>query len=323
MISLLILLSVLPVTLFIGLIFGLIPYFTSPDLIFGLRVPDYESLELFISKMKKENLAYDLTISIFLATFFFVLYLYTQLILIELLPMLEIFLMIGVYFSFRSKIRKLKNDTFSSEQQRKISAFIPMKSTNINSVWYLIPWIELIIFIIIGAIYYPNIPSIFATHYGANGKPNAYSTKSVFSVFTLLVFIAIPLTTFFYIIIFAIRKVRSNPNVSNTKKSALQLKGFNSKLILLIIAVNIIITFTMFLGSLLIWGIIPYAYSFVVILPPLLILPLVLVFSVNIGQGGWKLYPNVKDDSDRETVKIDDSEWAGGIVYHIKKTIHF
>ena len=319
MISLLILFGVLPVILFIGIIFGLIPYFTRPDLIFGLRVPDYESLEPVISKMKKENLAYDLTISIFLAILFFVLYSYTQLILIELLPMLEIFSMIGVYFSFRSKTRKLKGNTFSSEQQRKISTFVPMKSTNINSVWYLIPWIELIIFIIIGAIYYPNIPTTFATHYGTNGKPNAYATKSIFSVFTLLIFIAIPITALFDIIIFAIRKVRSNPNFSNSKKGVLQLKGFNSRLILLTIAVNIIIIFTMFVGSLLIWGIIPDAYSFVVILPPLLIFPLVLVFSAKIGQGGWKLYPNVKDENDRETVKSDDSEWAGGIVYHNKK----
>lgn len=319
MISLLILLSIIPATLFIGIIFGLIPYFINPELVFGLRVPDYESLEPEISKMKRENFVYDLAISIFLVILFIVTYTYNQLILIEFILLLEIFLMIAVYFYFRSKTRKLKGKNISSEQQHKISAFIPAKSTNLNSVWYLIPWIELIIFIIVGALYYPSIPSTFATHYGANGKPDAYATKSIFSVFTLLVFIAIPLTVFFDVIIFAIRRVRSNVNVSTSKKASLQLKGFNSKLILFIILVNTIITFTMFLGSLLTWGIIPNAYSFVVVLPPILILPLVLIFSAKIGQGGWKLYPNIKDDKESDTIRNDDNEWAGGLVYHNRK----
>jgi uncharacterized membrane protein len=318
LISIVILLSIVPVTLFIGIIFGLIPYFIRPDLIFGLRVPDYQYFGPVISKMKKENLIYDLSISIILVVFFIILYTYIPPILIELIPMLEIFFMTGVYFYFRSKTQELKNKTISLEQQTRISAFIQTGSTNINPVWYLVPWIELIIFIIIGTIYYPNIPNTFAIHFGPNGKPNAYATKSITSVFLLLIFIAIPLTVLFDLIIFAIGRSRTNANVPNPKKSALQLKGFNSKLFLLLIAINIIVTFTMFLGSLLMWGVIPSAYSFILVLPPLLILPLVLIFAARNGQAGWKMYPNVKDGEDNGAVRDDDKEWIGGLIYRNK-----
>jgi uncharacterized membrane protein len=320
MFSFLILSTIIPLVLFIGLFFAFNPYFTRPELIFGVRFMDYQNFVPVINGMKKRNVIYDLLISVLFLVLTLILLVYTSAIIAVLFPVAEIIPLTLVYFHFRGSTKELKSSVGEENNKNStVSAYISKSSMNVSAVWYALPWIELIIFIIIGILHYPAIPNRFATHFGLNGKPNEYETKSIFSVFSLLVFTAIPLTVLLEGISYAINRTRSGSNNAQPRKSSIQMKGFNARMVKLLVGINMIILATLFLSSLIIWNVISSSYVAILTLPVILILPLVFWFAASSGQTGWKMYRNLEETPDKGNTVDDDKEWAGGLVYHNKE----
>jgi uncharacterized membrane protein len=319
LISLLLLSTVLPVVLFIGLFFAFIPYFTRPELIFGIRFMDHENYDPIINGLKKRNIIYDISISLVFIVLAVILSIYISALIASLFPILELVPLTLVYFHFRGITKHMKDEAGEENQRNStVSAYIPKSGPNVNALWYALPWIELVIFIVIGILYYPSIPDRFATHFGLNGKPDEYSTKSIFSVFSLLVFTAIPLTVLLEVISYAIQRTRPGSNNAQPMKSSIQMKGFNARIVKLLVGINMIILVTLFLSSLIVWNVISSSYTFIVPLPVIVILPLVFWFAASSGQTGWKMYQNLNDTGGKDNTLDDDREWAGGLVYHNK-----
>ncbi|KJE49966.1 MULTISPECIES: DUF1648 domain-containing protein [Acidiplasma] len=313
MIPLLFILINVPVIIFIGLTYGLIPYLTRPELVFGIRIKG-DVYNQKIKSMKFKNLLIDLLISIIFTLLTLILYVYINIIVLLILPLTEIILVLLVYFYFRSHVRLLKINL--EDNQKVISSYIPKSNIKVSLLWYVFPWIELMFFIIIGIIYYPHIPSRFPTHFGLSGKPNEYASKSPYSAFFLMLFVGVPVTVVFDVLSYAIQ--RSAAGNSPTKKSLIQFRSFNTGMVKLLMGINLIIILNMFLAAAITWELIPKSYIFIIALPVLLIFPLILWYSVTTGQTGWKKYPYLKDNEHDNNIE-DDKEWAGGLIYHNKE----
>lgn len=306
------------ISIFIGILIASIPYVARPDIVFGVRLNRNVYQSPLIRSMKMENCVYVLLISSIFSGAFLLGSTYVPTFIFALTPMLELVPMVPVYFHFRSRVLRIKEEMADVDYQKKISAFVPVVNNRISNIWYFLPWIEIIIFVMVGVEYYPYIPDKMAIHFGINGQANAFAAKSILSVFSLLLFVAAPLTAFFDLLSFSLLRVRSNANTSTPKTSSTQMKGFNKGIAKLLAVINAIVVFSMFLGSLLMWNVLPPGYSHILVLPVFIILPIVLFFIFKNGQGGWKLYPGLKEKEDESIVRDDDGEWTGGLIYHNK-----
>lgn len=91
------------------------------------------------------------------------------------------------YVTARSRIRRAKadGDWYQGVSTRLAADVTPSARFRPPVVWLAIAGAVLVVVFAVGVALYPGLPHTFPTHWGADGTPNVYSTKSVWSAFGL------------------------------------------------------------------------------------------------------------------------------------------
>ena len=299
---------VAPILLFIGITFAIIPFLTPPYIQFGIRIYN-DPNDLPLPKYRMEFAAISIVISVAMIFLFLLESDMAQTLLISLSPLIQIFTLFIVYFAYHYRVLSIRGKAEDTGNHETASAFILKDEGSFRYLFLVVPWIFLLIYIIIGLLYYISIPETFPIHFNSNGIPNQYATKSVLSVFSILIFVGIPTTALLEIIAIAILRAKPFQNPANPVKTSVQMTGFNRINSTMILLVAITIQLTLFLSSATTWDLIPHQYVLLTVLPVIVSLPIILIVSLRTGQTGWKLYPGSNETRQQVTPRNDDANW--------------
>ena len=287
-----------------------------PTIQFGVHISEGQATDPIVTKSKRRYTFLCAAISAPLVISSFFVYGYSPFLTVIVWPFLDLVALFAVYYAFRLRILSFKKENKQSATSESSVAVVEGKPTKVSPILFLLPWVEVSVFVLVGLLYYPIIPSVFATHYGANGQPNAYAQKTYLSVFTLLIFVAVPITALLEGLSLLFPRIRPFQNPVSPRKTAKQMAGFNRIMVYFMLLTIIVLNLTMFLSSAIEWGLVPKSYLFLSILPVFFILAAVLVVALKAGQGGWKLYPGATESPTDATPTNDDSLWRAGVVYY-------
>ena len=304
------------ITAFVSIVFAITPYFTPPYIQFGVRIPDGQESNILLKGTRLKFLVFDLAIMIVLIAIYIVYLNRISPIISGIMPLFDIILSFLVYLKFHYHTLKLKSDMQPLQEQTEVStAVIGEDSLGVRHIALLLPWIELGFFIAIGIYRYPFIPNTFPIHFGANGQPNGYATKSIESVFSVILLVGVPVNVLFSGISLALLRVNPFQNPRSPVKTRMQMTGFNRINFYLMAAIALVVNLTLFLSSAVIWGMLSNSYIYLAIIPVIAILPAIIIIGMKVGQTGWKLYPNANSSEEGVAARNDDSFWKGGVIY--------
>lgn len=310
--------------LFIGAMLTLVPDMTEKTLVFGVRVPT-SKLGLPVFRRVKKTYRVLMIVLTVLGAIVALLIPSNYILLATLMPLIVLLPFLIVYLNAHYSLESAKSEgNWYSEITAASSAELVISGADLRIWVYFLPAIILLAATFVaGAILYPSIPDVFATHFGANGVANQYSTKSIWSVFSLG-FIGIIVNAFLIVLTYAIYRTPLSQDPSDHSGSSRRRifrKRFVGMMGVILAALNI-----MFLiGSLAIWEVVsPGIYLLPMMLSPLFaMLVVITVIMYRTGQVGANLRLDGTSEAphDQEAPgtaparKDDDSLWKAGVIY--------
>ncbi|GGD22636.1 DUF1648 domain-containing protein [Pontibacillus salipaludis] len=318
-------------TLIVSVIQVSIPFLVKRTVVFGVTVPMEHTNHAVIKRSKKLYSIITGVLVLGVLITFLVWSMRTtptdvQMALMGLmLPLLVIVTSLVLYFYFHIKISKLKKEQrwFEGKKQVKIS------DLNIRAKDEMLPWyvVSLPILLTIGLMVftvanYSQFPDQIPVHWGADGKPDAYTDKSALSVLSLPLILLVLQGMFLGIIELTKRsgfKIRPT-NTQASKKRQMNLRKYTSWLLLL---VSLLLTMLFsFLQVMTLYG--NMFSDMMVMLVPLIFMFLTLagavVFAIKVGKVDSDLDEVVVTDQDDKVEEYDeDRYWIGGMIYFNKQ----
>ncbi len=212
------------------------------------------------------------------------------------------------YFAARRLARSQPASALPSPTERPSAELRPRRYGDY------VPWLwELLPLVIIGAtvVYlvatYPSLPQTYPTHFGVDGRPNGYSTKSIAGYFSL-VWTQLGMEALLTLLSVLVVRSRSLPGEAEARFRRAWLRFLYVLKVgtIALIGISAVgIGYSAVSGS----GL-PVAFFFVTIALLLLALGGTLVLSLRTGQGGARLSPEAP-----ATDRMSDRHWILGEIY--------
>lgn len=303
---------------------GAMPFLLKKTVVFGVTIPDPYTDEKDFQQMKKAYAGIVFALGIlFMAAYYFLTRLSGNLILSAgiTLPFALLFLSMALYFYFHAKTTKLKKTKRLGEglkQVRVTDLNIRTRDEMLPSYLFLIPFAIGIGLIAFTATQYSRLPDPIPTHWGIDGKPDAFSPKNPMSVLALPLILLIMQAMFLGINV-ATNQSGIKLNAAKRKTSAVQQLSFRKYTSWLLYGVSILVTFLFtflqlttiypdFAGEASMIGL-PLAFT-------LAVLVATGVYAFKIGQSGSRLEVEVVDEPAEGVTEVDDDRyWKGGLFY--------
>ncbi|MGM0839956.1 MAG: DUF1648 domain-containing protein [Bacillota bacterium] len=238
-----------------------------------------------------------------------------------LLPFVILFISMSLYFYFHMKVSTLKREKqwFKDRKQVKVSEL------NLRTKDEMLPWIVYVIPMVITAglmvftlVNYNSLPDQIPTHWGPDGKPDAFTTKSYLSALTLPIVLLVMNAMFL-----GINELTRNSgiklsagNIKASRVRQLRLRKYTSWLLFFIsILISMLFTFLQFttlyensVSDLLIITM-PLAFSALVLIGTVLM-------AIKVGKKDSDLDLEIIDEGTGEVINADDDQyWKGGLFY--------
>ena len=311
-------------TAIVGILISLVPYMTEKTVNFGVRTPESQLGSKVIKSARKTYTALVLVFTaVLVITGLFIFPNY--ILLLALFPLLLVALSFSTYLPEHYRIERVKKtENWIGESSSTITANFVSGRSDPFPWFFAIPGIvEVVLLVVTGIAYYPSIPAVFPTHYGANGLPNEYSAKSIISVF-LLGFISTAVTLLMILIAYVIDKTPlriSSPSLADQERAII----FRKRMTEVMLVIPVFINLTFIVGSYNEWGILSVrsdSLTLFLLLPVFAMVIVIIIVSLKTGQLGSNLkLENENDDraypieSGSAGVKDDDLYWCGGVIY--------
>ncbi|EIJ79976.1 hypothetical protein PB1_06422 [Bacillus methanolicus PB1] len=180
---------------FIVILNSAIPFLLKRTVAFGVTIPEGHTDNRTIASYKKIYSTTTLLVGLILLAAYFIWAKIVnpteeRLVLTGLaIQFFVIFVSMGLYFLFHAKTTRLKRDNNwgANLKQIKIADIaIRTKDEMLSAYVFTIPMVITIGLIAYTAIQYDNIPDKIPMHWGADGQPDAFTTKTPFSSISLL-----------------------------------------------------------------------------------------------------------------------------------------
>ncbi len=314
-----------------GITLLIIPYINRKSLLFGVRIPESAATDPAVQAMRMKYtiemglcLLFTLAIAILLFAFFPDAAILTVL----YFPIALILAQFVIYLPLYRKAVQLK-----AERGWQIS-YIGVSYTgsrkerirSIPKIWYILSLLLTAASAVYGLVLYPTIPARLITHWNAAMQPDAWSDKSLLTVFIMpMVSLGLILLFFLSNVLMAVMKLQISPErpalslAQNRKYRRIMghMMGYMSFLCTLFFALMMPMTMNLYIPSAQMMTGAITLFTGLMIVPPLLI-------TIRVGQGGSKLRENILPVDAREdslvketqtTQRGDDKFWKLGIFY--------
>lgn len=303
-------------------------YVSRKDIYLGIRIPQDERKNSEVKAIGKRYIRANFIIGIPIAIILSYLvykFMYTFVYTVSIFGFLLIDFII--YYFYNRKMAELKREKGWLKTKKQIvvidTSFSKQNSEKIisGSKWFAISVIFIIACIIINIKQYPNLPKVYPTHWGMNGKPDGYSYKSYMSIFSVpiqqLILTAIMFISY-KIIVWSKREIdASNPEESKNRNIR-----FRNIWITYVILVTFVVQIIFMIEDLQVMQIIKVNAVLITIF--LLVISLgigivSIIIAIKVGQGGSRLKEKTGNKSFETNVRDDDKYWKlGNTIYYNK-----
>lgn len=306
------------ISVVVGISLALVPYMTEKSINFGVRTPVDKINSWSIRHAKHVYTVSVAIITVAMVSLDVILHGMTAF----TIAMLPVILIMGffVYLAEHYRLLKIKKEEnwFKGKNEFVTGQFVIASEGNFPFIYALPGIVVILIAFATGIFYYPHIPSVFTTHYGVNGMPDAYSTKTVLSVFMVPIIGAIT-TAFIIILAYAITRISIREDTA-VKHAGERTDIFRQRMVILISIIPVFMNITFSLSSFEEWGLIHNLNIAILILPVLILVVVIMIVSFTTGQGGSnvRIKDNLAWETNKESLKDtadDDRYWKGGVIY--------
>lgn len=318
------------IALFIIGIQAAVPYLLKPTIVFGVTVPSNHTKDPTLTTYKRLYALITASFGIILIAGFTIWALVSgpdeeKIVLYGVAIQFAIlFVSMVLYFLLHAKTSRLKRDLKWGADLKEVRITdIAIRTADEMLPWYiyLVPILITIGMIAYTATQYANLPDLIPTHWGIDGKPDAFSQKTPFSV------IALPLILLVMQgMILGINELTKKSgiriNVTNKKKSRAQQLSFRKYtswfLFATVLLMTILFSFLQLttihsdIGSPI--SLLSMPLGFLVI-----IFILTAIYAFKVGQSGSRLDIDIVDEEVEGITNYDDDQyWKAGIFYFNK-----
>ncbi|MGC8608948.1 MAG: DUF1648 domain-containing protein, partial [Thermoplasmata archaeon] len=285
------------ISIIIGIAIAFVPFMTEKSVVFGVRIP---VKKLRSHEIVKSRVVY--TVAVVIMTFIILILAYmfrSYTSAAVAMPFSIILLSFGFYLFEHYKILRMKEKEKWIQGESKISGIFIAGSADKFPWAFAIPGLLfLLIMFITGILYYPHIPSTFPTHYGVDGVPNQYSSKSIGSVFMGPL---IGSLVFFIMVIIAYAINRTGLKVDNSViDPAYRADVFRRRMTEIMLVIPIFTDITFLLSSLEEWGVVGNIGNFIITVP-IVMAVVVIAVSAFTGQLGSNI--KIRNDGNRQSTQ--------------------
>ncbi|WP_282137115.1 DUF1648 domain-containing protein [Rossellomorea aquimaris] len=238
-----------------------------------------------------------------------------------LLPFVILFISMSLYFYFHMKVTTLKREKqwFKDRKQVKVSELnLRTRDEMLPWIVYVVPMVITVGLMVFTLVNYNNLPDQIPTHWGPDGKPDSFTTKTYLSALTLPLVLLVMNTMFL-----GINELTRNSgiklsagNIKASRVRQLRLRKYTSWLLFFIsILISMLFTFLQFntlyensVSHLLIITM-PLAFSALVFIGTVLM-------AIKVGKKDSDLDVEVIDEGTGDVINADDDQyWKGGLFY--------
>ncbi|TYS89614.1 DUF1648 domain-containing protein [Rossellomorea aquimaris] len=238
-----------------------------------------------------------------------------------LLPFVILFISMSLYFYFHMKVTTLKREKqwFKDRKQVKVSELnLRTRDEMLPWIVYVVPMVITVGLMVFTLVNYNNLPDQIPTHWGPDGKPDSFTTKTYLSALTLPLVLLVMNAMFL-----GVNELTRNSgiklsagNIKASRVRQLRLRKYTSWLLFFIsILISMLFTFLQFttlyensVSDLLIITM-PLAFSALVLIGTVLM-------AIKVGKKDSDLDVEVIDEGTGDVINADDDQyWKGGLFY--------
>ncbi|TYS82292.1 DUF1648 domain-containing protein [Rossellomorea aquimaris] len=238
-----------------------------------------------------------------------------------LLPFVILFISMSLYFYFHMKVTTLKREKqwFKDRKQVKVSELnLRTRDEMLPWIVYVVPMVITVGLMVFTLVNYNNLSDQIPTHWGPDGKPDSFTTKTYLSALTLPLVLLVMNAMFL-----GINELTRNSgiklsagNIKASRVRQLRLRKYTSWLLFFIsILISMLFTFLQFntlyensVSDLLIITM-PLAFSALVLIGTVLM-------AIKVGKKDSDLDVEVIDEGTGDVINADDDQyWKGGLFY--------
>lgn len=314
------------ISLFITAIQAAIPFLVKRTVVFGVTIPEKYMKEPQLKKFKKSYSSLVAFISLLILAFYLGWALLNQpgeerAVLIGcIIEFAIIFVSMSLYFYYHGKTTQLKKANHWTENLKQVKiADLSVRSQDEMLPWYihLLPMLITIGMIAYSVLNYQILPEQIPTHWGINGKADAFTEKTPFTAISMLLTLFI-LQIMFLGIHYGTKSsgIKLSANATNASRlRQLTLRKYSSWFMFLM---SLLVTMMMSFFQL--TTIHPHIFANSLMLAvPLFFLAVSLIgtiiFAVKVGRSDKQTI----ESADGEMTDFDeDSYWKGGLIYFNK-----
>ncbi|WP_079709054.1 DUF1648 domain-containing protein [Paraliobacillus ryukyuensis] len=312
--------------LFISLIQIAVPFLVKRTVVFGVAIPYEQTNHPKVKQFKRRYAISTCFIALIVLLRFFILkqgsITETKLVLSGVvLPFVLILASLSLYFYFHYKTTKIKKSQHWFEgvkQVRVADLSVRLKDEMLPSVVHFIPVILTISIVGLTIHVFDQLPNQVPTHWGPNGQPDDFTTKSWMTVLNLPIMLFV-----IQIMFFEINAATKNSgiklsatNINSAKRRQLNLRKYSSWFLLV---VNILMTmlFSFMQLSLLYENLVSNSMLWITpLIFFILILAGSLILAIKVGSTDSDLEGKVIIEEANQIEDVDeDQNWKGGLIY--------
>lgn len=300
-------------------IFGFVPYYTRKTECFGISIPEKEYFNQTLKHYRKKFAILNIVIGFALFCTFIVWYLFSKESCSFTIWALFLQLIIGlfIYLHYHNLVKLLKE---KSDWKNDVVSAVAIDLSNnsndyISSVWLLLFPIMIAATIILGFVFYNNMPLHVPIHYDINGQVNGYAQKSYALIFFIPI-IQLFMSATFTFVFFMMKSRRRRIDPTNEEESRRKYNIFRKSMGM----------FSLIEGSLTLFLFACIQLSMLCLINATLMITLTAIImvllgaleiwiGVKVGQGGSRVKNKKTAATEKLNLKDSDSYWKLGIFY--------
>lgn len=305
-------------SLFIILIAQVIlPYLNRGNVVLGVTLPKVAMGLKEIKTFKHHYMTNTSWIGILYVLFssYFVYHYPTNLFMQSMLIIVYIMLMISIYLIHHRKVTKWKSAQNFPAMPQQVRIDLQLSKNKVSNGylwWHLIPFSLGLICTIFVLSQYDKLPANIPTHWGFDGKADAFSNKSIGSVMlpAILMWITELLVVFSH---YAILRSKQQLNKDYSAESLHNLLKSRKYWSIIMVGIHTFIVMNMSPIQLMMLDILnSQTYLIITLITSPLLILIICLLGIKVGNQGEKLGSKESSYATRD----DDSYWLGGLIYY-------
>lgn len=312
------------IVVILAVLYWLMPDIAPKDLPFSVRVPTSRIHEPIIDRLRTIYRVGVIALTVSLLGVSALLVGTTRsTVVVVLMPLIAIAAFYAEFYLVRARLLSEKRRGGWYEGETEVAPGPPVSREEVKramaSPFWLLPAVGVVVgTALVAGIQYGSMPASLPLHFGLNGQPDRWVTKTPLTVF-LPVFTQLALTVFMTAVVWIVSFARWEVNPEMPETSIARQRTFVRVMTIFLYLFAALLNGTFLFVGLITWGVLSYTNNGILIAAmaiPLAGVVALVALALRVGQVGSRLAPMPGEHPAGVVVRNDDRFWKGGVIYY-------